>query len=259
MRSTILFAVVLVLKIGVGNGHRVSQEPTALRLPQSPASAGQIPPPDLQGFPTAPAPDELATVALPDTISAVTALFERLPAVVAGICAHRRSIASLPERPGVGYGEDPRISGMSAALLWLQAGDLSRGDFFPTNWTGGQVVGFMARGKETDGSWPRWRPHLDPSGDISRCVRFFLSDLRYTECCGAESTALGCSPSRPTLARIVMHCLPPLSLRPSLHRDSSPGRYPPGPNPRCGRPRDARRLSPFVMRTTRNIRRSFIG
>jgi len=53
-----------------------------------------------------------------------------------------------------------------------------------------------------------------------------LSDSRYTECCGVESTALGCSPSRPTIASIVTHCLPPLSLRPNLHCDSSPSRYP---------------------------------
>jgi hypothetical protein len=29
----------------------------------------------------------------------------------------------------------------------LQVIDLRKGDFFPTNWTGGQVVGFMAQAK----------------------------------------------------------------------------------------------------------------
>ena len=61
-----------------------------------------------------------------------------------------------------------------------------------------------------------------------------LNDSRYTECCGVESTAPGCSPSRPTIARIVTHCLPPLSLRPNLHCDSSPSRYPADWSQRAG-------------------------
>ena len=128
---------------------------------------------------------------------------------------------------------------MRTSLLWLQAIDLTKSDFFPTNWTGGHVVAFMAgRGKELkadpDGKlyWMREEHGRDGNLFWMREVTFQsmlldrLSDSRYTECCGAASTALGCSPSRPTLARIVMHCLPPLSLPPGLHRDSSPSRYP---------------------------------
>ena len=178
MRSTISFAVVLVLNVGGGNGHGALAGTDSTAAPQStgpPSATQEVPLPDLQGFPTARAPDELGTVTLPDTLSAVKALFERLPSEVAGHVRSPQFDRISPERPGVGYGEDPRISGMSAALLWLQAGDLSRGDFFPTNWTGGQVVGFMARGKETkeagrDGNlfWIRQETFRDVFGSPER-------------------------------------------------------------------------------------------
>src|SRR5262245_27635235 len=44
-----------------------------------------------------------------------------------------------------------------------------------------------------------------------------LSDCGYTERCGVGSTALGYSPSTPTVARVVTHCLPHSSLRPNRH------------------------------------------
>jgi hypothetical protein len=47
----------------------------------------------------------------------------------------------------VGYGEDRRIADVPNPLLRLQMIDLRKGDFFPTNWTGGQVVGFIAQAK----------------------------------------------------------------------------------------------------------------
>jgi len=148
MGSTVLLAVVLVLNIGAGDGPIALTGTDSTAAPQStgpPSAAQEIPPPDLQGFPTAPAPDELATVALPDTVSAVTALFEQLPAAVAGHTRLPQIDRVSPERLSVGYGEDRRISGGSTALLWLLAIDLTRGDFFPPNWTGGQVVAYMAR------------------------------------------------------------------------------------------------------------------
>ena len=127
MRS-VLFALALLLKLG-------GQE---VRLP------------DLQGLPTAPAPHELGNITLPDTVSAVTALFQRLPS---GVAAHLRSPQFdriSPERATVGYGEDLRISGVRGSLLFLQAIDSSKEGFFPANWTGGHVVAFMAsRGNET--------------------------------------------------------------------------------------------------------------
>ena len=152
MRSTLLFAIVLVLSIGGGDGPRALAGTDSAAAPQStgpPSATQEVPPPDLQGFATAAAPDELATVPLPDTVSAVTALFERLPAEVAGHPRLPQVDRVLPERVSVGYGEDRRIAGVSESHLRLQAIDLSRGDFFPTNWTGGHVVAYMARqGKE---------------------------------------------------------------------------------------------------------------
>ena len=114
MRSTVLFAVVLVLNIGGGDGPRALAGTDSSAAPQStgpPSATQEVPPPDLQGFPTAPAPDELATVALPDTISAVTALFERLPAEVAGHTRSPQLDPITPKRATVGYGADRRIPG----------------------------------------------------------------------------------------------------------------------------------------------------
>jgi hypothetical protein len=47
----------------------------------------------------------------------------------------------------VGYGEDRQMAGALNYVLRLQVIDLRKGDFFPTNWTGGQVVGVIAQGK----------------------------------------------------------------------------------------------------------------
>ena len=168
-----MLAVVLVLNIGAGDGPLALTGTDSTAASQStgpPSAAREIPPPDVQGFPTAPAPNELATVPLPDTVSAVTALFEQLPAAVAG---HMRSPAQVdrisPERLSVGYGEDRRIPGGRTALLWLLAIDLTRGDFFPTNWTGGQVVAYMARqavdaGRDGSVFWVRNETPMDVPG-----------------------------------------------------------------------------------------------
>jgi hypothetical protein len=105
------------------------------------------PPPDLRAFPTAPAPGELATVPLPETERTVSALIQRLPPAVAG---HQRVASDRPAIAGavvVGYGEDRRIADVPNPFLRLQVIDLRKGDFFPTNWTGGQVVGFIAQAK----------------------------------------------------------------------------------------------------------------
>jgi hypothetical protein len=178
MRSTVLFAVVLVVNIGGGDGPRALAGTDGTAAPQStgaPSATQEVPPPDLQGVPTAPAPADLATDALPDTGSAVPALVERLPADVAG---HARSLQfdRIPERASVGYGEDRRITGVRSFLLWLQAIDLTRGDFFPTNWTGGQVVAYLAsqgkKGMEAgrDGNlfWMRDETSTSMSGSTER-------------------------------------------------------------------------------------------
>ena len=145
MRS-VLLAIVLVLNLGRGNGPGALAGTDIGAAPQSsgPPSATQVAPPDLQGFPTARAPNELGTVTLPDTVSSVKVLFERLPSEVAGHVRSPQFDRISAERASVGYGEDQRIGGARTPLLWLQAIDLSKGDFFPANWTGGEVVAYMA-------------------------------------------------------------------------------------------------------------------
>jgi hypothetical protein len=149
MRSA-LVAIVLMMNFGGGDGSgTLAGRDISVLQSSGPRSATQeVALPDLQGFPTAPAPDQLSAVPLPDTVGAVKALFERLPSEVAGHVRSPQFDRISPERASVGYGDDPRISGVGTPLLWLQAIDLSRGGLFPTNWTGGHVVAFMARGKE---------------------------------------------------------------------------------------------------------------
>lgn len=53
----------------------------------------------------------------------------------------------MPGATVVGYGEDRRIADVGNPLLRLQVIDLRKGGFFPTNWTGGQVVGVIAQAK----------------------------------------------------------------------------------------------------------------
>ena len=109
MRRTVLVAVVLVMNVGGCDRPTVhaatistaaprstdtpssTREEQAIPTPGSrtaPDRPGPVPPPDLQGFPTTTAPNELATVALPNNFSDVTTLFDRLPPEVAG---HTRS------------------------------------------------------------------------------------------------------------------------------------------------------------------------
>jgi hypothetical protein len=148
----VLFAMVVVLTLGGGDGPGafagtdVSVAPRSGGLRQA---TQEVAPPDLRGFPKARAPDDLGTVTLPDTVNTVKAVFERLPSEIAGHLRLPRLDRISPERASVGYGEDPRVGGVSTPLLWLQAVDVSRERFFPTHWTGAQVVAFMAgRGKE---------------------------------------------------------------------------------------------------------------
>ena len=62
----------------------------------TPDRPGPVPPPDLQGFPATTAPNELATVVLPNNFSDVTALFDRLPPEVAGHTRSPQFDRSLP-------------------------------------------------------------------------------------------------------------------------------------------------------------------
>jgi hypothetical protein len=124
-------------------------------------------------------------VALPDTISSVTALFERLPAEVAGHTRSPQLDPITPERATVGYGVDRRIAGGIASLLWLQAIDLTKSDFFPTNWTGGHVVAFMAgRGKEAkddqDGKLYWMREEAGRDGNL-----FWMRQMTFGDATGS--------------------------------------------------------------------------
>jgi hypothetical protein len=114
----------------------------------APDRAGPVPPPDLQDFPTTTAPNKLATVALPNTFSDVTALFDRLPPEVAGHTRSPQFDRISPERSTVGYGEGRRMAGIGTALLRIVAIDVARGGFFPPNWTAGHVIAFLGRGKQ---------------------------------------------------------------------------------------------------------------
>jgi hypothetical protein len=122
MKSTVLGSIVLVLILPNQN----------------------VPLPDLQGVPSAPAPGELAVIQLPDTDAAVAAIFKRFPTQVAGHPRLPQFDTKSPNRTAVGYGKDPR----NLALLHLQAINLAIPDFFPPNWTAGHVVGFMANSQK---------------------------------------------------------------------------------------------------------------
>ena len=170
MRRTVLVAVVLVMNVGGRDGPTVraaaissaaprstdtpssTREEQAIPTPGSrtaPDRPGPVqPPPDLQGFPTCTAPNELATVALPNNFSDVTTLFDRLPPEVAGHTRSPQFDRISPERSMVGYGDERRMAGIGNALLWITAIDVARGGFFPPNWTGGHVIAFMGRAKE---------------------------------------------------------------------------------------------------------------
>lgn len=159
MKPTVLVAVVLILNV-VGHDRPMAFAQTVgTAAPQStgtPSSShGEqatpspdsrtAPLPDLQGFPTAPAPSELATLALPDNVTEVTALFKRFPPEVAGHARSPQLDRIAPERSIVGYGKYPRVPEIPGNhLLRVQAVDLTSGDFFPTNWKAGHVVAMMA-------------------------------------------------------------------------------------------------------------------
>jgi hypothetical protein len=143
---------------------------------QSPA-AQTAPPPDLRAFPMAPAPADLATTVFPETADAISALIEWLPPAVAG---HQRSPQLdllRPERVVIGYGDDRRIPGVPNPYVRLQVIDLGVGDFFPTSWTGGQVVGYLAQaraakdaGRDGDLLWLRDETPVNVPGSTGQFI-----------------------------------------------------------------------------------------
>lgn len=135
MRSILPAAILLVLASGHG------------ATPGARAAAQTVPPPDVQGVPAAQAPDDLGLIQLPDTAGAVANLFKQLPAQVAGHARGRQFDRVSPQGVEAGYGEEAPINSLRRPLLYLRAVNLTIPDFFPPNWTGGEVVAFMA-GKE---------------------------------------------------------------------------------------------------------------
>jgi hypothetical protein len=148
MRPTVWLIIVFVAS-GMGSDAPRLMAATGSATPplaQQSSAAQTAPPPDLRSFPTAPAPGELASVLLPENERTLSDLIQRLPSEVAG----HQQLAVQPAIPGrvvVGYGEDRRLGDVPNPFLRFQVLDLRKGGFFPTNWTGGQVVGFMAQTK----------------------------------------------------------------------------------------------------------------
>ena len=78
MRS-VLFAIVLVLNLGRGDGLGALAGMDISAAPQSsgpPSATQEVTPPDLQGFPTARAPDELG---VPEEMYGLSVFLEALP------------------------------------------------------------------------------------------------------------------------------------------------------------------------------------
>lgn len=184
MKPTVLVAVVLILTI-VGHDRPVAfaqtmgtAAPQSIGAPSSthgeqtvPGSDSRTAPlPDLQGFPAAPAPSELATLVLPDNFTQVTALFKRLPPEVAGHARLPEPYRMGPDSIIVEYGRgEPRKHPiLRGPALAIRGRDLTSGDFFPTNWKGGHVVAMMALrnegmkefGRDGDLFWVREEGHV---------------------------------------------------------------------------------------------------
>ncbi len=122
------------------------------------------------------APGGIASVTLPDDFEEVRALFERLPEEVGGYQRTPNLDLITPARSRAGYGEDQRASNVGGPVLSVLALDLSKGDFFPTNWAGGHVAAEMARNGESlkdagrDGEliWTRQDTFMGAAGSEER-------------------------------------------------------------------------------------------
>jgi hypothetical protein len=178
MKPVVLVAVILILNVvgydrpmafaqtmGTAAPQSIGTPSSAYGEQATPSPDSRIAPlPDLQGFPTAPAPSELATLALPDNFTEVTALFKRLPPEIAGHARSPQFDRIAPDRSIVGYGE-MRIGMARNHFIGIQAIDLTKGDFFPINWKAGHVVVMMAGrgegmeefGRDGDLFWVRQR------------------------------------------------------------------------------------------------------
>ncbi len=104
--------------------------------------------PDPASLPEAAAPGSLAEADLPSTRDEIQAIFEGMPAELAG--GQRTVEHPSPERFEVTYGTTEPVG---CGLVGLQALDVSTGDFWPEGWTAEQVVSMFTTGAdwEVDG------------------------------------------------------------------------------------------------------------
>jgi len=118
--------------------------PDTVSVPDGPGTA---PTPDLRGVRAAPAPGKLGSVVLPADVTAMRAVFERLPPEVAGHARAPQFERSTPGQLRVGYGEERRTgrSGSAGPFLVITATDQASLPRFQSNLTGGHIVGQMGQ------------------------------------------------------------------------------------------------------------------
>lgn len=111
---------------------------------------GPQPPPDLSLVPDRTAPAALGTVELPTEPVEIRAVLAAMPESLAG--EERVEIPQLPQpasRYDLGYGQ-VALEGISMGpRLHLTVIDVQSGDFFPTNWTGPDVIAFRLAFRRT--------------------------------------------------------------------------------------------------------------
>ena len=167
----------------------LEEQPSA--SPETPVGSdmpGPAPTPDLRTFRTAPAPAGLARIPLPDDVAEIRALFEQMPAEVAGLPRWTQRDPTTPAPAGVahgvGYGEDRRFSNHRVPLLAVNALDLSQHDFFPPNWSAGQVLAQMSSHFEEIKEGGRdgdliWAQHATVISTAESTERYTVYTLRW--------------------------------------------------------------------------------
>jgi hypothetical protein len=97
------------------------------------------PTPDLSGMTSAPAPMNLAAVALPNTFEEALDVMARMPDEVAGL-ARGQEPSPLDFSPLLGYGIRQGPDGVEMPIFALNILNVANSGFFPANWGGGHVV-----------------------------------------------------------------------------------------------------------------------
>lgn len=133
--------------------------PPQAATPDGRTTVEPAPTPDVSGVPEAEAPQDLASIALPDDEEGILAIVERLPNVVAGYARTPQFDQRTFDRIIAGYGENPRTTPAVAPQVGFQAVDVTTGDFFPPNWRAEHVIdtlatqGALERGRDGDLHW----------------------------------------------------------------------------------------------------------